>query len=161
MKFIYLVGTASGSIVELPWALLDPRRPISSSSNGRDEGAMPYIPELPLPTENMINYNQTIARLRYIYTAPSGLESTCLVVAAGLGKYSTYIWSKIQIKNNNICLLHVLDLFVTRIAPSKTFDLLKEDFDYILISIVLVVLTSGSLVAKHLASRKSIKQAWK
>ncbi|XP_023300115.2 ER membrane protein complex subunit 1 isoform X2 [Lucilia cuprina] len=132
-----LIGTTSGSIVELPWALLDPRRPISSSSNGREEGAMPYIPELPLPTENMINYNQTIARLRYIYTAPSGLESSCLVVAAGL------------------------DLFVTRIAPSKTFDLLKEDFDYILISIVLVVLTSGSLVAKHLASRKSIKQAWK
>lgn len=132
-----LIGTASGSIVELPWALLDPRRPISSASNGRDEGALPYIPEIPLPTENMINYNQTIERLRYIYTAPSGLESTCLVVAAGL------------------------DVFVTRIAPSKTFDILKEDFDYILISVVLVVLTSGSLVAKHLASRKSIKQAWK
>ncbi|KAI8124539.1 ER membrane protein complex subunit 1 [Lucilia cuprina] len=129
--------TSKDVLIELPWALLDPRRPISSSSNGREEGAMPYIPELPLPTENMINYNQTIARLRYIYTAPSGLESSCLVVAAGL------------------------DLFVTRIAPSKTFDLLKEDFDYILISIVLVVLTSGSLVAKHLASRKSIKQAWK
>ncbi|XP_013108994.2 ER membrane protein complex subunit 1 isoform X2 [Stomoxys calcitrans] len=132
-----LIGTASGSIVELPWALLDPRRPISSSSNGREEGAMPYIPELPLPTENMINYNQTISRLNYIYTAPSGLESTCLVVAAGL------------------------DMFVTRISPSKTYDLLKEDFDYILISIVLVVLTTGSLVAKHLASRKSLKQAWK
>lgn len=84
--YILIVGTASGSIVELPWALLDPRRPISSSSNGRDEGAMPYIPELPLPTENMINYNQTISRLNYIYTAPSGLESTCLVVAAGLGQ---------------------------------------------------------------------------
>ncbi|XP_075146170.1 ER membrane protein complex subunit 1 isoform X2 [Haematobia irritans] len=132
-----LIGTSSGSIVELPWALLDPRRPISSSSGGREEGAMPYIPELPLPTENMINYNQSISRLNYIYTAPSGLESTCLVVAAGL------------------------DVFVTRISPSKTYDLLKEDFDYILISIVLVVLTTGSLVAKHLASRKSLKQAWK
>ncbi|XP_073827730.1 ER membrane protein complex subunit 1 isoform X1 [Musca autumnalis] len=132
-----LIGTSSGSIVELPWALLDPRRPISSSSNGRDEGALPYVPELPLPTENMINYNQTIPRLHYIYTAPSGLESTCLVVSAGL------------------------DVFVTRISPSKTYDLLKEDFDYILISIVLVVLTTGSLVAKHLASRKSLKQAWK
>lgn len=53
------------------------------------------------------------------------------------------------------------DLFVTRVAPSKTFDLLKEDFDYILISIVLVALTSGSLIVKHLASRKLLKQAWK
>ncbi|KMZ02092.1 ER membrane protein complex subunit 1 isoform X2 [Drosophila simulans] len=132
-----LIGTASGSIVEMPWHLLDPRRPIASSTQGREEGAIPYIPELPLPTESHINYNQTVARLRNIYTAPSGLESTCLVVATGL------------------------DLFVTRVAPSKTFDLLKEDFDYILISIVLVALTSGSLIVKHLASRKLLKQAWK
>lgn len=121
----------------MPWHLLDPRRPISSTTQGREEGAIPYIPELPLPTENYINYNQTVARLRNIYTAPSGLESTCLVVATGL------------------------DIFVTRVAPSKTFDLLKEDFDYILISIVLVVLTSGSLIVRHLASRKLLKQAWK
>ncbi|KAH8369163.1 hypothetical protein KR009_003087 [Drosophila setifemur] len=132
-----LIGTASGSIVEMPWHLLDPRRPIASTTQGREEGAIPYIPELPLPTEGHINYNQTVARLRNIYTAPSGLESTCLVVATGL------------------------DLFVTRVAPSKTFDLLKEDFDYILISIVLVALTSGSLIVKHLASRKLLKQAWK
>ncbi|XP_030246797.1 ER membrane protein complex subunit 1 isoform X2 [Drosophila navojoa] len=132
-----LIGTASGGIVEMPWHLLDPRRPISSTTQGREEGAIPYIPELPLPTENYINYNQTVARLRNIYTAPSGLESTCLVVATGL------------------------DIFVTRVAPSKTFDLLKEDFDYILISIVLVVLTSGSLIVRHLASRKLLKQAWK
>ncbi|XP_030373597.1 ER membrane protein complex subunit 1 isoform X2 [Scaptodrosophila lebanonensis] len=132
-----LIGTANGAIIEMPWALLDPRRPIASTTQGREEGAIPYIPELPLPTENFINYNQTIARLRNIYTAPSGLESTCLVVATGL------------------------DLFVTRVAPSKTFDLLKEDFDYILISIVLVALTSGSLIVRHLASRKLLKQAWK
>lgn len=75
----------------MSWHLLDPRRPISSTTQGREEGAIPYIPELPLPTENYINYNQTIARLRKIYTAPSGLESTCLVVATGLGK------SKLQI----------------------------------------------------------------
>ncbi|XP_017480196.1 PREDICTED: ER membrane protein complex subunit 1 isoform X2 [Rhagoletis zephyria] len=132
-----LIGTTSGAIIEMPWALLDPRRPITSNTQGREEGAIPYIPELPLPTENIINYNQTIARLSNIFTAPSGLESTCLVLATGL------------------------DMFVTRVAPSKTFDLLKEDFDYILITVVLLALTSGSLVAKHLASRKQLKQAWK
>ncbi|XP_011184855.2 ER membrane protein complex subunit 1 isoform X2 [Zeugodacus cucurbitae] len=132
-----LIGTASGAIIEMPWALLDPRRPITTSTQGREEGAIPYIPELPLPTENIINYNQTIARLSNIFTAPSGLESTCLVLATGL------------------------DIFVTRVAPSKTFDLLKEDFDYTLITAVLLALTSGSLVVKHLASRKLLKQAWK
>ncbi|KAL9895126.1 ER membrane protein complex subunit 1 isoform 1-T1 [Glossina fuscipes fuscipes] len=132
-----LIGTSKGSILELPWYLLDPRRPIASKTSGREEGAVPYVPELPILTDNIINYNQTISRLRYIHTAPSGLESTCLVVAAGL------------------------DMFVTRIAPSKTFDLLKEDFDYFLISIVLIALVSSSFIAKHFASRKILKQAWK
>lgn len=140
----------------MPWHLLDPRRPISSTTQGREEGAIPYIPELPLPTENYINYNQTIARLRNIYTAPSGLESTCLVVATGLGECNTFI-----VIENLLIINSFTDLFVTRVAPSKTFDLLKEDFDYILISIVLVVLTSGSLIVRHLASRKLLKQAWK
>lgn len=132
-----LLGTSSGAIVEMPWVLLDPRRPVTMPNQAREEGSIPYIPELPLPTENIVNYNQTIARIRNIFTAPSGLESTCLVVATGL------------------------DLFVTRVSPSKTFDLLKEDFDYFLITIVLIALTTGSLVVKHLSARKILKQAWK
>lgn len=76
----------------MPWALLDPRRPITTNTQGREEGAIPYIPELPLPTENIINYNQTIARLSNIFTAPSGLESTCLVLATGLGQCQTTIF---------------------------------------------------------------------
>jgi len=84
-----IVGTSLGAIVEMPWVLLDPRRPVSSTTQGREEGAIPYIPELPIPTENIINYNQTIKRLHNIYTAPSGLESTCLVVATGLGNTVT------------------------------------------------------------------------
>jgi len=52
-------------------------------------------------------------------------------------------------------------VFVTRVAPSKTFDLLKEDFDYILIALVLIGLTTASLVVKQLASKKLLKQAWK
>uniref|UniRef100_A0A1L8D9I9 ER membrane protein complex subunit 1 n=2 Tax=Nyssomyia neivai TaxID=330878 RepID=A0A1L8D9I9_9DIPT len=133
-----LIGLSTGAIVEMPWAFLDPRRPVTATQNqAREEGVIPYIPELPLPSESIINYNQSIARIRGIYTAPSGLESTCLVIA------------------------HGLDMFVTRVAPSKTFDLLKEDFDYFLISIVLLGLTVASYIVKHLASRKAVKQAWK
>jgi hypothetical protein len=108
-----------------------------SPEKQREEGIIPYIPELVVQHENIINYNQTIARIRGIYTAPSGLESTCLALVYGL------------------------DLFVTRVSPSKTFDLLKEDFDYFLISIVLIGLITASYVVKHLAAKKTIKAAWK
>lgn len=83
---IELVGLSTGAIVEMPWHLLDPRRPVLNTNQPREEGTIPYIPELPLSSESVINYNQSISRIKGIYTAPSGLESTCLVVAYGLGK---------------------------------------------------------------------------
>lgn len=70
----------------MPWALLDPRRPILIPNQAREEGIIPYIPELQLPSENVINYNQSVINIKGIYAAPSGLESTCLVVAYGLGR---------------------------------------------------------------------------
>ncbi|XP_070498350.1 ER membrane protein complex subunit 1 isoform X2 [Chironomus tepperi] len=130
-----LMALDSGAVVEMPWMLLDPRR--NSMVPTEYEGIIPYIPELVIQHENIINYNQTIAKINGIYTAPSGLESTCLVMVYGL------------------------DIFVTRVSPSKTFDLLKEDFDYFLISTVLIGLITASYVVKHLAAKKTIKQAWK
>ena len=122
----------------MPWALLDPRRhSMIAPEKLREEGIIPYIPELGIQHENIINYNQSIAKISGIYTAPSALESTCLTLVYGL------------------------DLFVTRVSPSKTFDLLKEDFDYFLISIVLIGLIAASYIVKHLAAKKTIKQAWK
>ena len=132
-----LIGLTTGNVVEMAWAFLDPRRPVTSPEKAREEGIIPYMPELPVHHETMFNYNQTISNLKDIITSPSGLESTCLV------------------------LVHGLDIFVTRVAPSKTFDLLKEDFDYFLITVVLTILTTGSYFVKHLASRKAVKQAWK
>lgn len=141
----------------MPWTLLDPRRPVTMINMPREEGIIPYIPELPIPQEHIINYNQSIANIKGIYTAPSGLESTCLVFAYGLGKLFLFFFF-IKLHLNNI---FFIDIFVTRVAPSKTFDLLKEDFDYFLISVVLIALTTSSYVVKHLSSRKALKQAWK
>lgn len=88
---VFLVGLSSGSVVEMPWHLLDPRRPMMNSNQPREEGVVPYLPELPLSSESVINYNQSISRLKNIYTAPSGLESTCLVVAYGLDFFTVRI----------------------------------------------------------------------
>ena len=50
-----------------------------------EEGLIPYIPELPIPAEGIINYNKTLTAIRGIQTSATGLESTCLVFAYGLG----------------------------------------------------------------------------
>ena len=51
----------------------------------REEGTLPYIPELPVHTEGIINYNKTLHHIRGIHTSPAGLESTSLVLSYGLG----------------------------------------------------------------------------
>nr|XP_029521472.1 ER membrane protein complex subunit 1-like [Oncorhynchus nerka] len=116
---------------------LDPRRPEVVTEHSREENLIPYAPEMPIRTEWFINYNQTVARVKGIYTAPSGLESTCLVVAYGL------------------------DIYQTRVYPSKQFDVLKDDYDYVLISSVLFALFFATMISKRLAQVKLLNRAWR
>uniref|UniRef100_A0A1A7XV91 ER membrane protein complex subunit 1 n=1 Tax=Iconisemion striatum TaxID=60296 RepID=A0A1A7XV91_9TELE len=132
-----LVGLPSGGILSLPKMFLDPRRPEVISEQSREENLIPYAPELIIRTEWFINYNQTVSRVRGIYTAPSGLESTCLVVAYGL------------------------DIYQTRVYPSKQFDVLKDDYDYMLISSVLFALFFATMISKRLAEVKLLNRAWR
>lgn len=132
-----LIALPSGGILELPKTFLDPRRPITPLPEHREEGLIPYIPEIPVMADGIINYNQSVLRVKGIVTAPSGLESTCLVF------------------------VHGLDLFYTRATPSKTFDILKDDFDHYLISVVLLGLLALSYTTKKLAARKTLRAAWK
>jgi len=62
-----------------------PRHPITVTPKMQEEGVIPYMPELLMPSESIINYNQTVQRVKGIHTSPSGLESTCLVFVFGLG----------------------------------------------------------------------------
>ena len=77
-----------------------------------------------------------VASINGVYTAGSGLESTCLVFAYGL------------------------DLYWTRITPSRMFDVLKEDFDYWFILGTLGILVLVTIVSQRLASIKMLRQAW-
>ena len=53
-----------------------------------------------------------------------------------------------------------LDLYFTRVTPSKQFDLLAEDFDYPLIAAVVLALVVGTFVVSFLAKRKALKSLW-
>lgn len=133
-KFL-LIALSNGAVVEIPWMMLQPR--FAGMPCGAEESCIPYMPEIPLHPEAIINYNQTLGRIRGIEVAPARLESTSHI------------------------LVHGLDIFYTRVAPSKTFDVLKEDFDHRLIVLVLAGLIIASFGTMHLAARKALKQAWK
>ena len=151
-----LVATSFGTIIEIPWILIDARRPfemteidrfdfkISLNENNfilfyfiREENLIPYMPEIPLNYEFSLNYYNYVFNIRGISTTPSGLESTSLVFVYGL------------------------DLFFTRVFPSKTFDMLREDFDYFFIITLMIGLLLGTMVSKKLASSSNLSKAWK
>ena len=98
---------------------------------------IPYMPEIPLNYEFSLNYYNYVYNIRGIATSATGLESTSLVFAYGL------------------------DLFFTRVFPSRTFDMLREDFDYFFIITLMVGLLLGTLISKKLAQSSSLKKAWK
>lgn len=78
-----------------------------------------------------------MSNIRGIYTSPAGLESTCLVFVYGL------------------------DIYFTRVTPSRLFDVLKEDFDYLFITVTLVILALATFVSSRLASVKILRQLWR
>ncbi|VDM53453.1 unnamed protein product [Angiostrongylus costaricensis] len=131
-----LLALPLGGIHEVTRKLLDATRPLELTQEMREEMIIPYIPEIPIATEDMVNYNQTVHAVRGIRTAASGLESTSLMLAYGI------------------------DVFFTRLHPSGTFDILKDDFDHVLISIVLFGLIAGSIVSKKFARNSSVSAAW-
>ena len=53
-----------------------------------------------------------------------------------------------------------LDLFSTRLTPSKPFDLLPEEFDRVLIMCLLPALTIAAVVFHNLVDRKRLNAAW-
>lgn len=55
----------------------------------------------------------------------------------------------------------LLDLYVTRVQPSGQFDLLAEDFDYLLIAGVVLALILATFVLSWLSSRKTLNSLWK
>lgn len=70
-------------------------------------------------------------------TIPAKLESTTLVFSYGV------------------------DLFFTRIAPSRTYDSLTEDFSYALLLITIVVLVAAIFVTWALSEKKELKEKWR
>ncbi|XDV45908.1 hypothetical protein PO909_013917 [Leuciscus waleckii] len=54
-----------------------------------------------------------------------------------------------------------LDIYQTRVFPSKQFDVLKDDYDYVLISSVLFGLFFATMISKRLAEVKLLNRAWR
>lgn len=132
-----LIGTIGDQVLALDKRYLDPRRTINPSQSEREEGIIPLTDSLPIIPQSYVTHNLKVEGLRGIVTAPAKLESTTLVFAYGV------------------------DLFFTRIAPSRTYDLLTDDFSYALLLITIVALVAAIFVTWILSERKELQEKWR
>ncbi|ORY95104.1 hypothetical protein BCR41DRAFT_343479 [Lobosporangium transversale] len=131
-----LFGLSRQSVMALNKRFLDPRRPTSAlTAAEKEEMLIPYS-ALPDDPRLFLSYDLEIAGIKKIATSPTLLESTTIVVAYGQ------------------------DVFVTRHAPSKTFDILNEDFSKSQLMLTIVVLAGVLFVTAPMMRNKILKEQW-
>lgn len=68
--------------------------------------------------------------------------------------------SPANLESTTLTLTYGLDLFFTRVQPSKTFDLLPDDFPFAMLVIVTVALLSGAFILKRMEDNSAVKRKW-
>lgn len=87
--------------------------------------------------QSYVTHALKVENLRGIEVVPAKLESTTLIFAYGI------------------------DLFFSRLAPSRTYDSLTEDFSYALLLITIVALVVAIFVTWILSERKELQEKWR
>ncbi|KAJ7780150.1 DUF1620-domain-containing protein [Mycena maculata] len=134
-----IVATQNNKIHAIPRRMLNPRRPKNRKptvEEQQEEQLIPYDVFIPDDPRRTISHNYEVANTRNIITAPALLESTSLVFAYGL------------------------DLFLTRVAPSNTFDILNKNFNKAQLVLTVFGLGLGIVIAKPMVRRKRLRERW-
>ncbi|KAL0672557.1 hypothetical protein Bca4012_000537 [Brassica carinata] len=124
-------------ILALGKRFVDPRRTLNPSQAEKEEGIIPLTDSLPVIPQSYVTHSLKVEGLRGIVTAPAKLESTTHVFAYGV------------------------DLFYTRLAPSKTYDSLTDDFSYALLLITIVALVAAIYITWILSKKKELSEKWR
>ncbi|KAJ6580850.1 hypothetical protein B0H19DRAFT_982420 [Mycena capillaripes] len=134
-----IVATQNNKIHSIPRRLLNPRRPKDrkpTAEEQQEEQLIPYDVLVPDDPRRTISHTYEVANTRNIITSPALLESTSLVFAYGL------------------------DLFLTRVAPSNTFDILNKNFNKAQLVLTVSGLALGIVIAKPMVRRKRLRERW-
>ncbi|KAL4590742.1 hypothetical protein LXL04_003684 [Taraxacum kok-saghyz] len=132
-----LIATIGDQVLAIDKRFVDPRRSLNPTQAEKEEGLLPLTDTLPIIPQSYVTHAFKVEGIRGIETIPAKLESTTLVFAYGV------------------------DLFYTRLAPSRTYDSLTEDFNYALLLLTMVALVVAIFVTWVLSERKDLQEKWR
>ncbi|KAF7502224.1 hypothetical protein GJ744_006429 [Endocarpon pusillum] len=128
------------AIIAIPRYLLDPRRPVDRDPTREEieEGLFRYSPVLDLDPKFFLSHSREVVGIQKIISAPTLLESTSLVFGFG-----------------------GLDVFGTRVTPSKAFDVLGKGFNKLALIGTVAALGLGTAVLAPMVRRKAVERGWR
>jgi hypothetical protein len=132
-----LIGTIGDQVLALDKRFLDPRRSVNPTQQEKEEGIIPLTDSLPIIPQSYVTHSLQVEALRGIVSIPAKLESTTLVFTYGV------------------------DLFYTRLAPSRTYDSLTDEFSYALLLITIVALVAALFVTWIWSEKKELRDKWR
>ncbi|KAL7531389.1 hypothetical protein ACHAXR_004009 [Thalassiosira sp. AJA248-18] len=134
----FLFATGNDQVISMDRRMLDPRRPNGELKDSEKmEGLMRYAPLLPIVPLRTPSHMYEVSSVQSVASASANVESQSLVIAYG-GP----------------------DVFFTRLAPSKGFDLLPDDFNRGLLTAVLVGLIVLLNVIQRMNKKKMVTTVW-
>ncbi|KAK0476054.1 hypothetical protein IW261DRAFT_1491717 [Armillaria novae-zelandiae] len=132
-----IVATTNRKVQTFSRRLLNPRRPSQKPTVEEvEEQLMQYDALLADDSRRVLSHTYEVANIRRIITSPALLESTSLVFAFGL------------------------DMFLSRVAPSKTFDVLDENFNKAQLVFTVLGLAAAIGITKPIVRNKKLREKW-
>ncbi|KAL7440344.1 hypothetical protein ACHAXM_007215 [Skeletonema potamos] len=134
----FMFATGNDQVISFDQRFLDPRRPNGDlKESEKMEGLMKYSPMLPIIPFLTPSHILEVSSVQSISSASAHVESQSLVLAFG-GP----------------------DIFFSRVSPSKGFDLLPDDFNRGLLTVVVVGLLVALNVIQRMNKKKMVKEFW-
>eukprot|EP00986_Skeletonema_menzelii_P009847 scaffold4589_cov79-Skeletonema_menzelii.AAC.21 len=134
----FMFATGNDQVISLDRRFLDPRRPNGDlKESEKVEGLMKYAPMLPIIPFLTPSHVHEVSSVKSIASASAHVESQSLVLAFG-GP----------------------DIFFSRVSPSKGFDLLPDDFNRGLLTVVVVGLLVALNVIQRMNKKKMVASFW-
>lgn len=139
-----IISTRIGRVLTIPRTWIDPRRPpVPADADPKTkgmpnaDGLLPYDGSpIQVPSQWMVSHIHQVQQVTSLAVGHARLESYALVWACGL------------------------DSFVTRVAPSGTFDLLSAAFNKVQLLLTIAGLSLGVILAKRPVRNKKLALRW-
>lgn len=124
---------------------------------------MPYDPLVPLEPKWTVSERALVSFVvsGFWFGCKSTADSWRCVCVQVMSSSNPIISStSTLLESTSLVLQAGLDLFCDRVAPSGTFDLLREDFNKVQLLLTMGALALGVSIAKPLAERKRLRSQW-